>query len=101
MALERAVVATSVGGNPESVEDGLTGLLVPPGSPARLSEAILRLCADPDARLRMGALARMRAEEHFSICTQMRKLDQLYRLVLARRRAGGRAGRPLPADDTR
>jgi len=58
MAHGRAVVATPVGGIPSLVEDGVTGLLVPPGDPKALREAVKRLLADPDLRRRLGEAAR-------------------------------------------
>ena len=80
MACERPVVATAVGGIPEVVVDGETGLLVPvafspdepmtPADPdqlaADLAAAINRLMADPLLRERMGAAGRRRAIERFS-----------------------------------
>jgi glycosyltransferase involved in cell wall biosynthesis len=60
MAHGRAVVATSVGGLPDMVVDGETGLLVPPGDPAALRAALDRLLADADLRRRLGAAARER-----------------------------------------
>ncbi len=53
-----AVIATRVGGIPEFVEDGRAGLLVPPGDPGRLREAIERLWADPAGTEALGAYAR-------------------------------------------
>ncbi|MGE5177856.1 MAG: glycosyltransferase [Bacteroidota bacterium] len=58
MAAGLPVAATRVGGVPEIVEDGATGLLVPPRDPAALAEAISRLAADPALRARMGARGR-------------------------------------------
>jgi len=58
MAHGRAVVATSVGGLPDLVRDGETGLLVPPGDRAALRAAVDRLLADRDLRRRLGAAAR-------------------------------------------
>ena len=55
------IVATAVGGTPEILEDGLSGLLVPPRDPAALSAAIEGLAADPAARSRLGAAASIRA----------------------------------------
>jgi glycosyltransferase involved in cell wall biosynthesis len=52
------VVATAVGGNPELVRDGETGLLVPPADPDKLAAAIVRLLSDPDLRRRMGVAGR-------------------------------------------
>jgi glycosyltransferase involved in cell wall biosynthesis len=63
MAHGRAVVATPVGGTPSLVEDGVTGLLVPPGDAEALREAIERLLADPDLRRRLGEAARARVTE--------------------------------------
>jgi glycosyltransferase involved in cell wall biosynthesis len=63
MAHGRAVVATAVGGLPDMVVDGETGLLVPPGEPAALRAAVDRLLADADLRARLGAAARERIAE--------------------------------------
>lgn len=57
-----AVVASDVGGIPEVVEQGLTGLLVPASNPERLGEAILGLYADPDRRQAMGRAGKQRSE---------------------------------------
>ena len=56
----RPIVATSVGGIPEMIADGESGLLVPPKSPERLADAILRLLGDATLRARLGT-ARARA----------------------------------------
>ena len=66
MAHGRPVVAGSVGGLLEAVDDGVTGLLVPPGDPSALRTAIETLLADPDLRGRLGSAARAVARERFS-----------------------------------
>lgn len=66
MAFGIPVVATTAGGLPEIVEDGVTGILVPPGDPQALAEAILRLLGDPDLRRRMGEASRERVNAKFS-----------------------------------
>lgn len=66
-ALGKPVVATRVGGIPEIVEDGVTGLLVPPEDPGALGTAIRRLLEDEGLRLRMGAAAAERVERHFDV----------------------------------
>ena len=66
MAHGRPVVATAVGGHLDLVEDGETGLLVPPGDIIALREALERLLGDPELRRRLGAAARERARERFS-----------------------------------
>jgi len=52
------VVGTAVGGVPETMVEGVTGLLVPPHNPAALASALDRLLADPDLRRRMGDAGR-------------------------------------------
>jgi glycosyltransferase involved in cell wall biosynthesis len=62
MARGRPVVASRVGGVVELVEDGVTGLLVPPEDPAGLAEALVRPLADRELAGRMGIKARHQAE---------------------------------------
>jgi glycosyltransferase involved in cell wall biosynthesis len=62
MAYGMAIVATRAGGIPELVEDGVTGLLVPPGDPEALAAALTRLAADPELRHRLATAARERAQ---------------------------------------
>jgi len=66
MAYGRPVVACAVGGLDEAVEDGGTGILVPPRDPAALRSAIERLLNDPELRRRRGAAGRDMAREEFS-----------------------------------
>lgn len=67
MAAGLPVVASAVGGVPELVLDGETGLLVEPARPDALAAAIGRLAADPAARRRMGDAGRRRAEDEFAV----------------------------------
>ncbi|MBU0512919.1 MAG: glycosyltransferase [Chloroflexi bacterium] len=83
MAASLPVVATAVGGTPEVVLDGVTGLLVPPRDPDALAKAILRLLGDPGLRLRMGQAGRERVEKHFAISETVRKTEALYQKLLA------------------
>ncbi len=62
MAAGKPVIASEVGGVPELVLDGETGLLVPPEDPAALAAAMRKLAGDPDLRLRLGGAGRARAE---------------------------------------
>lgn len=61
------IVATTVGGIPETVESNTEGILVPPGDPERLAEALLMLMSDPALRNAMGAAARARIERDYAI----------------------------------
>ena len=78
MATGLAVVATKVGGNPEVVADGETGLLVPPRDPAALAAALLRLRRDADERTRMGQAGRERVEQHFDVRRMVANYEELY-----------------------
>ncbi|MEO8223818.1 MAG: glycosyltransferase, partial [Gammaproteobacteria bacterium] len=60
-------IVTSTGGSAELVEDGVSGLVVPPGNAAALAAAILRLQRDPAANRAMGARARARIGARFQI----------------------------------
>ena len=66
MASGLPVITTTIGAIAEEVEDGVTGLLVPPGDTDRLAEAALRLVRDPDLRLKMGAAGRSTADRKFN-----------------------------------
>jgi glycosyltransferase involved in cell wall biosynthesis len=80
-AAGRAVVATRVGGIPEIVVDGVTGLLIPPADPAALARAVVRLLTHDDERRAMETAARRTAEEHFSAAVWAQRLGDLYREV--------------------
>jgi glycosyltransferase involved in cell wall biosynthesis len=73
LAHGRAVVATPVGGIPRLVEEGVTGLLVPPGDAQALRAAIGRLLADKDLRRRVGEAGRSRVTE---LCSWPRVVDE-------------------------
>jgi len=83
MAFEVPVVATAVGGIPETVADGETGRLVAPGDPAALATAALELLADPVRRAAMGSAARRRAESEFSTDRMLTELEDLYDRLLS------------------
>jgi glycosyltransferase involved in cell wall biosynthesis len=82
MAQRRAVVATPVGGTPEVVVDGETGLLVPPRNPEALASALRRLLADADLRRRMGEAGYERVRERFSAAEMARRTVAIYDEVL-------------------
>jgi glycosyltransferase involved in cell wall biosynthesis len=84
MASGKPVVATTVDGPPEIVEDGLSGLLVPPRDPEALSKALVELLKDPRRRASMGKRGRERVEAFFSLDSQMRALTDLYDRLLNR-----------------
>jgi glycosyltransferase involved in cell wall biosynthesis len=81
------VVATRVGGIPEAVADGETGILVPPGDIRALAEAVERLAADPRLRREMGAAGRRRAAACFTEARMLAESAEIYARLLAPRRA--------------
>jgi starch synthase len=79
------VIASAVGGLPEIVEDGATGLLVPPDDVERLAAAIAELAADSARAAVFGAAARRRALREFTLDRCADRTDALYRAALERR----------------
>jgi glycosyltransferase involved in cell wall biosynthesis len=85
MAAGIPVIATRVGGNPEVVEDGVSGLLVPPRDSAAIAAATARLLEDEDLALRLGRAGMRRVSELFSIDGSVHETERLYqRLVEAK-----------------
>ncbi|MCC7417599.1 MAG: glycosyltransferase [Acidobacteria bacterium] len=84
MACSRAIVATSAGGIPEIVEDGRTGLLVPPRDHAAMARAIVRLLTDAGERRRFGEAGQARVAERFTVERMVEETAGVYaRLVAA------------------
>jgi len=78
MAAGRPIVATAVGGNPELIEHGIHGLLVPPGDPEAMAAAIRRLLADSFYAIGLGIAARKRAVLRYSREAMVRRYEDLY-----------------------
>jgi glycosyltransferase involved in cell wall biosynthesis len=81
LAAGKAVVATAVGGNVRLVEDGVNGLLVPPGDADGLAAAIGRLLSDPALAARLGAEARRRVEERHGRPAMVRRFEDYYTVL--------------------
>jgi L-malate glycosyltransferase len=82
MAMGRPVVATTVGGIPDVVVDGATGLLVAPADPAALADAVRALLDDPARATALGAAGRARAESTFSLGAHVDAVERVYDEVL-------------------
>jgi len=76
------VIASRVGGVPEVVIDGETGLLAPVGDIATMAAHVVRLLADAGLRARLGAAGRTRAETVFPLEAMVSKYEDLYRRLL-------------------
>jgi glycosyltransferase involved in cell wall biosynthesis len=79
------LVATAIGGVPEQIADGLTGILVPARNPNALSEALLALAHDDERWKVMGRAGRERVKREFPITRSVNGLEQVY----------GQVGSPL------
>ncbi len=86
MASSKPVIATNSGGNPEAVEDGTTGILVPPEDSSSLAESIVDLIKDETKRNRMGEAGRKRAEKLFSIEKNISQIERVYEEILCQKR---------------
>lgn len=76
------VVATNVGGVPEIVKGGQTGILVPPKDPHSLSQAVISLLEDKEKRQRMGEAARSWVDDKFSAEIMVNKVSNLYQELM-------------------
>jgi glycosyltransferase involved in cell wall biosynthesis len=82
MAAGKAVVATDVGGIPEAVEEGVTGILVPPRNPQRLAEAMLSLLENPARARAMGEAGQKRVRDLFPLRKMVHEIETLYEELL-------------------
>ena len=83
MALSKPTVAVCIGGPLEIVENGVTGLLVPPADPHSLAQAIQRLLEHPEQARTMGQAGQRRAAEHFSAAAMARRTEAVYQNCLS------------------
>lgn len=86
MAAGVPVVATNVGGNPEAVEDGVTGIIVPPRDAHALARAMALLLENPDLGSEFGEAGRRRVTQRFSLAQMVRETESLYLRLLERKR---------------
>jgi glycosyltransferase involved in cell wall biosynthesis len=86
MAVGLPVVATRVGGLEEAVEDGRTGLLVPPGSAAALATALRSILDGADRARSCGEAGRRRVVESFQESHMVREVEEVFRRMVRQRR---------------
>lgn len=87
MAAGVPVIATQVGGTPEEIGSCETGLLVPPGDPAALADAICHLLTNPGLAQRLAMNAEARVRQEFSVERMVQRTTDIYDTVLATRGA--------------
>jgi glycosyltransferase involved in cell wall biosynthesis len=83
-AMEVPVVATTVGGVPEAVDDGKSGVLVPPNHPDAIADAIGGLLDDPDRRRRMGQAGREFVRARYDWIENASRMEKIYRSLIER-----------------
>ena len=88
MAYGRPLVASAGGCLPEVGEDGVTGLLVPPGDPVRMGEALLDLLSDPGKAVAMGRRGRERVESRFGFRRFIEETERVYEAARSMSRRG-------------
>ncbi|HEX5055297.1 MAG TPA: glycosyltransferase [Gammaproteobacteria bacterium] len=89
MAYGLPAIVTDSGGSPELVEHGVSGLIVPPASAQAIAAAVTELRSNPQRCEQMGAAARKRIEEYFSIGVTIDKTFSLYRELILERNQDG------------
>ncbi|MBL8058951.1 MAG: glycosyltransferase [Anaerolineales bacterium] len=95
MAAGRVVIATAAGGVLDVIEDEVTGLLVPPADPAAIAAAIERVVQEPELARRLGAAARQRVEERFTIQRHVAAVQRIYQALPEPARRGGAGQRRM------
>jgi len=86
MGMGKPVIASRIAGTPEQLEDGATGILVPPGDARSMAAAMLRLLSDPALRVLMGAAGRARYEARFTAQAAAARYTRVYEVLLGRGR---------------
>ncbi len=86
MAAEKPVVATNIGGIPEVVRNGMTGLLAPPKNEEALAEAVIQLLKNPEMARHMGKQGKLRVKEKFTLKKMVQEMEKIYENELARKR---------------
>jgi len=94
MACARPIVATRAGGIPEIVDDGVSGLLVPPRDDAALAAAIVRTLKDAGLRQRLGDAGLARVRARFTVERMIEQTAAVYARVAGRPRAKDTARQP-------
>jgi glycosyltransferase involved in cell wall biosynthesis len=96
MAAAKPIIATNVGGTPEVIDHGKTGILVPPADAAALAMAIFSLLRDEGKARRMGIAAREKVRIAFSLEKMIKRNEDLYESVItARSKRCGASGRQI------
>ncbi|HCJ66850.1 MAG TPA: glycosyltransferase family 1 protein, partial [Elusimicrobia bacterium] len=83
MALEKPVVATRVGGIPEIITSGENGIIVEPGNPKALAEAIIWMFENPGKAEEMGKKGKEKVEKYFTIAKMIKETEKIYEKLIS------------------
>ena len=92
----KPMVVSDMGGNPDLVADGRTGLVVPPNDPIALGDAMQKLLDDPGLRSRMSQACSGWVEK-FRARAVVSRIEQAYETLLQNRKAAGRSAMTAPS----
>jgi glycosyltransferase involved in cell wall biosynthesis len=84
MAAGRAVLSTATCGADEAIEDGTSGVLVPVGDRAAIAGGLVALARDPEWRSALGAAARRRIAEHFTVEHTLDRCERIFGEIAGR-----------------
>jgi glycosyltransferase involved in cell wall biosynthesis len=82
MAAGKPIIATNVGGTPEAIIDGETGILVPSKDIESMTSALVNMVDNPEYQVQLGTAGRKRAVQNYSVENYVSRLDDLYRQLL-------------------
>jgi len=77
--MEIPVITSRICGIEELVDDGISGVLVPPGDPQAIADAVEKIFSQPDLARKMGEEGRKKIEKDFNVKIEARKLDEIFR----------------------
>jgi len=81
MRSKTAIISTRVGAIPDMIENGVSGLLIKPGSPEEIAEAVMLLKKDEHLRMRLAAGARQAFDNNFEVSKAIGELAEVYKTV--------------------
>jgi glycosyltransferase involved in cell wall biosynthesis len=100
MAAGKPIIATNVGGTPEAIIDGKTGILVPSKDIKAMTTVLIELADNPDLQTRLGNEGRKRAAQNYSVENYVERLDGLYRQLLDNNNSATRAENIIDSQDS-
>jgi glycosyltransferase involved in cell wall biosynthesis len=86
MFMSKPVIATNVGGTPEVIQDGQTGLLIPPSDPHQMAQSIITLIEKPVLRQKYATTGHDLAISHFTVEIMTKRYENIFIKLLSRKK---------------